>query len=256
MTASHSALTSECLPLIRDFIAVEPIYFDDNEFRCVYCSGSLDSQSIFRHESLCPWRRADSLLAQSLGQDGTEKGPDVIRLLIRDHLRLSQELSRLAHLRDPLSIRNGLTEFVAEASRHELAEEVAVYPVLTHLEAGELRNTALAQEREAKALLGKVLRWGLIRPRSRHLQRLLEQLKRSLETHARFEEQEIFPLLQREDDDKRRMMGTWVENARSIAPTRPHPHAPQRSAGLIAAWPFLAVSDRCRDFVRRHITGR
>ena len=48
------------------------------------------------------------------------------------------------------------------------------------------------------------------------------------------------------------MLGFKYSMAKKIAPTRPHPHGPQRQLGLLTRGLFTAGFDRLRD----KVTGR
>lgn len=67
--------------------------------------------------------------------------------------------------------------------------------------------------------------------------------------HAQQEEDEEFPVLQRElDTDGLKRMATAVKAAEAIAPTHPHPGV--ESAKLnFALGPFASMLDRARDLI-------
>lgn len=188
-------------------------------------------------------------------EQSDDHGPDVILLLKQEHDEVARELESLIQTQDRVQFRKKLEQLATQLSRHEIAEEIAVYPVVVELQGGlELRSEALEQERITKSLLTKSLRRNFWSPRGHGTRRLIRQLIKRVAAHAKFEEEQIFPLIERsEGDQKRQMMGAWVANAESVAPTRPHPHAPQRLPGLVASGPILAIMDRLRDFARRKI---
>jgi hypothetical protein len=189
------------------------------------------------------------------GRSRHASGPEVTALLSEQHREFRRSFAELRAMREPLARRDALERLSCQLSKHEAAEAMAVYPVVAHLASGpELRARALADERQTARLLANCLRKSFWRPRSRGLRRLLCQLEAALDEHASYAEEMIFPVLRlAEDERKRRMMGTWIENAESIGPTRPHPHGPQRLPGLIALLPVLAVLDRLRDAARRRV---
>jgi hypothetical protein len=45
-------------------------------------------------------------------------------------------------------------------------------------------------------------------------------------------------------------LGKRMEKAKKLAPTRPHPRAPDQPPGILAAGMVAAVMDRARDMVR------
>ena len=100
-----------------------------------------------------------------------------------------------------------------------------------------------------------MLREELLNPAGRRFRRNLELLHARVRAHAAAEEAEVLPLLaEAEGDTKLRVMATLFDRAKATAPTRPHPHGPDRLGGLLATGPVLAVVDRFRDLGRRLIT--
>jgi HAD superfamily hydrolase (TIGR01509 family) len=180
--------------------------------------------------------------------------PDVTQQLLAEHTRIRRLLDELIG-RDTKARREGLDHLAEMISRHEAAEEAAVYPVLAHAPFGrELRRVALGQERDLSRALRRALRHHLLL-REAAARRALRDLQRGLDEHLAYEEQRIFPVIQAaEDPSKRQMMGAWACHAERLAPTRPHPHAPRKLPGLVATGPALAVSDRLRQKARRGLS--
>lgn len=186
------------------------------------------------------------------------QGPEVTTLLAGEHAEVRAAFAGLAAMRDPYRRRAEMEQLLEQLARHESAEEAAVYPVLALLPEGQaLRSQALSQERQAKRLAARALRLSLVRPRSRRLKRLVDELAAAVEEHAAFEEASIFPLLRRsEGGEKLRMMGAWVQQAETLGPTRPHPHVPEGLPALVVMGPPMAVLDRVRDRLRRRLERR
>ena len=66
--------------------------------------------------------------------------------------------------------------------------------------------------------------------------------------HAKEEEREMLPKL-REALSRKELeeLGERMKKAKKMAPTRPHPKAPNTPPGNVAAGPVAAVMDRARD---------
>jgi hypothetical protein len=79
----------------------------------------------------------------------------------------------------------------------------------------------------------------------------LTKLREAVLDHAQLEENEEFPVLQRNlDTDDLKRMGAAVRAAEAIAPTHPHPGV--ESAKLnFALGPFASMLDRARDLIGR-----
>lgn len=187
-----------------------------------------------------------------------EHGTEVTDLLTEEHREIAREIASLLAATDIRSFRDGLEKVAGLLSRHEAAEELAVYPILAQFDLGKaVRTDALKQERAAKFSLNKILRLALVFPRSRRLREMIHRLGDEIARHASFEEQEVFPILRHfTDPRKRQMMGAWVENAEALGPTRPHPHMPQSATALLLAGPILTAIDLCRGALRRNFEGR
>lgn len=180
-------------------------------------------------------------------------GPDVTVQLTTEHRRVRRLLADLVDLAPPAR-REALLLLGELIARHETAEQSAVHPVLAQEPGGrELRDEALAQERELSRSLIRLMRLGRRpRPLGGRFAREHARLVGLLDRHVDFEEQRVMPLLRAaEGAGKRQMMGAWVSQAEAVAPLRPHPHAPQRLPGLLAFGPLLALGDRLRRRARR-----
>ncbi len=180
--------------------------------------------------------------------------PDVIAVLTADHEAVRAAFAQLRRTFEVRTRRQRFEEIARELARHETAEEEAVYPVLGQLgETGKrVRDAMLDEERLASRLIAQALRISLVRPGSRQFRHLVAEIGDAVERHAAHEEEIVFPLLARtQDQAKLDMMAVWVKNAKEIGPLRPHPHAPRNLAGLLASAPVVATLDRMRDLGRR-----
>jgi len=186
-----------------------------------------------------------------------DHGPEVTILLASEHARFRRDMAELLDEHDALVRRDALEALARSLVQHEVAEEAAVYSVVAQAEGGPaLRTEALRQERELAAHLARTLRRLAWRPRGRKTRHLLGQLAGVLDTHLVFEDSSLIPLVAAlEGESKRQMMGAWVEHAERFAPTRPHPHGPQRLPGFLSVGVALALLDRGRDVGRSLVRG-
>lgn len=183
-------------------------------------------------------------------------GPDLAEVVRQDHAQVSGVLARLVDVRDSDERREVFRDVARRLSVHEAAEEEVVYPYLAGLgpEASEVRDRRLDEERQAKRLLARMLREELMNPAGRRFRRNIELLHALVRAHAAAEEAEVLPFLTAgEGDTKLRVLATMFDQAKATAPTRPHPHGPDRLGGQLATGPVLAVVDRVRDAGRRLI---
>jgi hemerythrin superfamily protein len=85
---------------------------------------------------------------------------------------------------------------------------------------------------------------------------LVRKLEGLLRHHANDEESKQFPQLRAHiADDKLVEMGRKVENAKKLAPTRPHPSAPHSELFHKIVGPGVGMIDRLRDSLTGRQTG-
>lgn len=139
----------------------------------------------------------------------------------------------------------------AELVRHEVAEETLVRP-LTETYASNGKRIAKARlqeeagaERLLKALDDEELgseRW----------ERIFERLHRAVLAHAEKEETVEHPRLREHvDPAELRRAASGFRAAKKVAPTHPHPGAPNGAVGRMTVGPIAALVDQVRDAVAR-----
>src|SRR5579871_3394587 len=133
------------------------------------------------------------------GVEETDSRPDVIEVLAADHERIRAGFAELRRVHEVYERRRRFEHLARELSRHETAEEEAVYPVLAQLgeEGARLRARMVDDERSANKLLVRALRLSLLRPGSHRFRKLTEEVADAVEAHASDEERLVFPLLRR-----------------------------------------------------------
>ena len=134
---------------------------------------------------------------------------------------------------------------------HETAEEMVVYPAVraSGPDGDALADARTAEESEAKDALSELEKIGVESP---DFDTKFDAFQHMVDTHARNEEREIFPLLrQSQTPEQLQKMAKAVEAAERIAPTHPHPHGPESAVGNTVVGPFVAVVDRIRDALRK-----
>ncbi len=136
--------------------------------------------------------------------------------------------------------------------RHEVAEELVVYPAYRQTAAGD--QTALHesdhlvdQQRDATHLLALLEKSDPSGPLFRSE---LHHMRRTILAHARAEEEVVLPRLELLPTRDQRSLGHRYQLALEAAPTRPHPHAPRRLPAALIVNPVVAVLDHLRDAIR------
>lgn len=177
------------------------------------------------------------------------QSPDeVVAFLKAQHNLIEDMFDEVLHASDPEAREKPFVALRQLLAIHETAEEMVVHPRVRHeADAGDaVVDARLKEEHEAKELLSQIEKLDIT---SQHFIDELTKLRDAVLDHAQHEENDEFPVLQRElDTDDLKRMATAVRAAEAIAPTRPHPGV--ESAKLnFALGPFASMLDRARDLI-------
>jgi hemerythrin superfamily protein len=177
---------------------------------------------------------------------------DVIDILTSDHRDVTALIGEIWSVKDPM-IRRDLTDTaISELVRHAVAEEMYVYPAMRkHLPDGE--KAVEHDIEEHKELEQAMKRLEAVDVSSAEFDEALRRLETLLADHVRDEESEQFPELRRRiPADELTDLAGKVETAKKLAPTRPHPGAPNSELFHKLVGPGVGLVDRLRD----KLTGR
>jgi hemerythrin superfamily protein len=179
-------------------------------------------------------------------------GQDVIDILISDHRDVTALIAEIWTVQDPM-IRRDLTDTaISELVRHAVAEEMYVYPAMRkYLDDGE--KAVEHDVEEHKELEQAMKRLEAVDVSSVEFQDCLRKLETVLADHVEDEETEQFPELRRRiPADELTELAGKVQTAKKLAPTRPHPGAPNNEVFHKLVGPGVGLVDRLRD----KLTGR
>jgi len=177
---------------------------------------------------------------------------DVIDILTSDHREVTALITNIWSVADPM-IRRDLTDTaISELVRHAVAEEMYVYPAMKkHLPDGEKAVEHDIQEH--KELETAMKRLEDLDVSSADFDEALRDLETLLADHVQDEESEQFPELRRRiPQEELAELAEKVETAKKLAPTRPHPGAPNNELFHKLVGPGVGLVDRLRD----KLTGR
>jgi hemerythrin-like domain-containing protein len=139
---------------------------------------------------------------------------------------------------------------VRELSKHAALEELMVYPLAKEVlpDGEEEIEHHLREHMTVKKLLAELD--GMPATDGR-MPELVHELEKGVDEHIRDEEGEFLPAL-RDHVDQQALeeLGAELDKGKSVAPTRPHPHAPDEPPALALAAPVAAIYDRLRDRVQ------
>jgi hemerythrin superfamily protein len=174
---------------------------------------------------------------------------DVISLLTQDHEAIKERLSELGHA-DP-DVRGQLFwELTDQLVRHEVGEEVVVYPALRQEPGGAaIAEARLGEESAAERLLAHLER---LDPTTEEFLGAIGDLESAVLDHAQREEAEVFPLLAANAErGYLALLGQKFKGEKLAAPTHPHPHVPDSPLIHTVVGPVTALIDRIRDASRQ-----
>jgi hemerythrin superfamily protein len=179
---------------------------------------------------------------------------DVIDILTTDHhevLDLIQQIKRSSVAADR---RDMADTVISELVQHSVAEEMYVYPAMRkHLTNGnEAVQHDVAEHKEIETTLKKLEGADAA---SAQFDGLIAQLESILQDHISDEENEQFPELRASIPREELVeMAHKVNTAKKVAPTRPHPAAPNNQLFHKLVGPGVGLVDRLRDALSKRST--
>ena len=178
----------------------------------------------------------------------------VIEILETDHREVEQMFAEFEVLpADATDRRKTLAEqVVIELVRHAVAEEAHVYPAFReHLPDGDqLADHELSEHAEAEEIMKRIEKLDGDDPQ---LTSEMHQLMSTIRHHIQEEEGDAFPRLAGAvDRAELERLGAKVQATKKVAPTRPHPLAPDQPPFNKLLGPGAGLVDRVRDA----LTGR
>jgi hemerythrin superfamily protein len=174
-------------------------------------------------------------------------GPDVIDVLTTDHREVEELVREILAATDADRRRDSAEQMIAELVRHAVAEEMFVYPAMRdHLPDGEQAvEHDIEEHKQLESLMKEIEGADAGGP---EFVQLVTKLQQVLADHVRDEEGEQFPLLRQHiPADKLSGLADRVEAAKKVAPTRPHPAAPNNELFHKLVGPGVGFVDRLRD---------
>ncbi|MEU6079410.1 hemerythrin domain-containing protein [Streptomyces sp. NPDC047108] len=180
-------------------------------------------------------------------------GGDVIAELTTDHREVDEFFELIEKTAPGNSERKRLVDqLTIELVRHSVAEEMYLYPaVREHLAGGDdIADREIADHSRVEELLKELEDR---KADDKDFDRLVVKLKTEVTAHIQDEETNLFPQLRSAcSASALEELGETIRKAKKVAPTRPHPTAPDTPPGNKLLAPGTGLVDRARDFV----TGR
>jgi hemerythrin superfamily protein len=179
-------------------------------------------------------------------------GRDVIDELSADHREALDLLAQIMKSGDPNERREFADTVISEVVRHAVSEEMYVYPAMRdHVPNGEEAvQHDIEEHKDLERVMKELERTEASDPR---FDQLIQEMTDKLSHHAHDEENEQFPRLREHvPHEKLVELREKVDTAKKLAPTRPHPGAPNSEVFHKLVGPGVGLVDRARD----RLTGR
>jgi hemerythrin-like domain-containing protein len=177
-------------------------------------------------------------------------GQDAIELLTTDHAEVEQRFRQIESAPEGESRSRLVEDVVRELSVHAAIEEQILYPAMRKAlpDGDTLVQEAIEEHQQVKETLSAIEKAGDSAERDPLLVRLIGNVRH----HVDEEESELFPKLRASIGTAHlKEMGGKLAAAKKMAPTHPHPNAPNTPPGNIVGGAAAAVIDKVRDALRR-----
>jgi hemerythrin superfamily protein len=151
---------------------------------------------------------------------------DVVDAFTQDHREIERLFDLLERAGDARVQRVLTEQVITEVVRHTAIEEQYLYPAVREQvpDGDSLADRQIADHAEVEELLKDLEGLDAGDPKC---VAAMSEVSAKVRSHLQAEENEVFPLLrQRADAEELRSLGTKVERAKKLAPTHPHPSAP------------------------------
>ncbi|MEU9158080.1 hemerythrin domain-containing protein [Streptomyces sp. NPDC048417] len=177
-------------------------------------------------------------------------GGDAIAELTTDHREVEEMFARIQGMPGGgQELRDVVDEVTIELVRHSIAEEEYLYPaVRKHIDGGDrIADKEIADHSRVEKLLKQLEKTDADDPK---MSPLLQELMDEVSAHVQDEEDNLFPMLRRScSPEALNDLGDKIRRAKSMAPTRPHPSAPNTPPANKLLAPGAGLVDRARDLI-------
>jgi hemerythrin superfamily protein len=182
----------------------------------------------------------------------TSETHDLVDKIITDHREVDEVFKEIESNATPSKRRQLVEHAIAELVRHSVGEEEYLYPTARRVlpNGDDVANRKLKEHTDAEWIM-KRLEGSHVD--DAHFDELIAKLIAEVRRHFEDEERDVLPGLRAAcSEADLRHLGEKFEHSRRLAPTRPHPSAPNRAPINKILAPGEGLIDRLRDA----LTGR
>ncbi len=176
------------------------------------------------------------------------EGTDMVSVLVTDHQEMKEFFRQLEAATSADERRDVADRLTAEVARHSVAEEMYVYPAARKVlpNGDELIDEEIEEHQEVENLLKK---WEGMSGDDPEFMTTFHAIRDNLLHHIDEEEEpKLFPELQAAlSQEELEDLGAKITTAKKLAPTRPHPSAPNHPPLNKVVGVPTGIIDRIRD---------
>lgn len=176
------------------------------------------------------------------------KTHDMIDILVTDHREVEELFQELENPgTDPQRRGDLVSAAIAELVRHSVAEEQYLYPATREAlpDGDQIADREIEDHSEAEQVMKRLEK---MQPTDAEFDPTVRQLISEVREHIEDEEHNLFPRLRQAcSQEQLADLGAKVDRAKKLAPTRPHPSAPNTPPANKLLAPGAGMVDRMRD---------
>ncbi|MGV0721076.1 hemerythrin domain-containing protein [Mycolicibacterium elephantis] len=177
---------------------------------------------------------------------------NIVDDIIADHREFESVFTEIESGGDPRTQPELVEHVIAGIVRHAVAEEQYVYPTARRAlpDGDELVEHEIEEHSQAEEIMKDIEKAGT---EDSKYDELVRKLIADIRHHIKDEEEDLLPQLRTVcPGDELRELSEKFHRAKKMAPTRPHPSAPDRPPANKILGPGAGLVDRLRDA----LTGR
>ena len=182
----------------------------------------------------------------------TSEQQNILDEILADHREVEGVFGEIESSSDPSNRRDLVEHVITELVRHSVGEEQYLYPTARRVlpDGEQVADHELKEHAEAEEVMKELENTDEGDPKFDALvRRLIEDIRH----HVEDEESELLLKLRDACDGAELVeLGKKFERAKKMAPTRPHPSAPDKPPANKILGPGVGLIDRMRDA----LTGR
>ena len=172
---------------------------------------------------------------------------DIITELTKDHDEVRAMFAKLRNGAGGEERDELIREMTVELVKHSVAEEVHLYPLIREVlpDGNKLADHEIEEHSEVEQALKDLEKIDHSDPNS---SKLVDKVIDDVTHHAAEEENDVFPQLREKcSSEQLHELGDKIRATKKVAPTHPHPSAPDTPPGNKLMGPLAGLVDRVRD---------